>query len=125
MNICASRGHVESRARRTASNSSATKETKPLGFLDPGAEYMSKFERGKAKNEKAVAGSQLPVARKTLGSSGISLRTENWQLATAYDVGTGGQSGGHLGGSAGGNDDVVIVTRAETTEHRRCLLWLA
>jgi hypothetical protein len=30
-------------------NSSATKEAKPLGFLDPGAEYMSKFGRGEVK----------------------------------------------------------------------------
>jgi hypothetical protein len=39
--------------RRTASNSSATKEAKPLGVLDPGAEYMSKIGQGKEKNAKA------------------------------------------------------------------------
>src|SRR5260370_5076795 len=97
-----------------------TKEAKPLGVSTP-AEYMSKIGRGEAKNAKAVAGSQLPVARKTLRSCVGSLRTGNWQLATAYDVGPGHQSGGHLGGGAGGNDDVVIVTRAQTAEHRRRL----
>jgi hypothetical protein len=62
----------KNRVRRTASNSSATKEEKKvLGILAPGAEYMSKIGRGKEKNAKAVAGSQLPVARKTWDRAGL------------------------------------------------------
>jgi len=48
--------------------------SKTAWCLDPGAEYMSKTGQGKEKNAKAVASSQLPVARKTLGPAGF---TEN------------------------------------------------
>ena len=54
--------------------------SKTAWYLDPGAEYMSKIGEGKEKNAKAVSGSQLPVARKTLGACGVF--TENWQLGT-------------------------------------------
>src|ERR1035441_538794 len=42
--------------------------------------------------------------------------------AQRNDVGSGGQSGGHPGGVAGGNDHVVIFTGPKTTEHGSCLL---
>src|ERR1035437_1361022 len=111
----------ENRARRTASNSSATKEAKPLGVLTPGGVYVENRPR---ERKKCKSSCRLPVARKTLGSCGVSLRTGNWQLATAYDVGSGHQSGGHVGSGASGNDHVVIVTRTKTTEHWSCLLRL-
>src|SRR6266481_7267602 len=86
---------------------------------EPAAEYMSKAG-GKKKMNCVAGGPRSAGAGKAPSSHrlGVSARAQR------NDVGSGGQSGGHLSGTARSNDHVVVFTGPKTTENRGRLLRL-
>src|ERR1035437_3629098 len=99
--------------------------SKTVLSLDPRRSICRKSPGGK-KKMRTVAGLSLLCDRRMWwqGFAPLGGGRAPSRHAQRNDVGPGGQSGGHFGGIASGDDQVVIFTGPKTTEHRGRLLRL-
>src|SRR5260370_42610857 len=81
---------------------------------EPAAEYMPTIGREEGKNE---GGRQMGAIAFPNALRASTRRQRN-------DVGSGGQNGGNVDGSAGGNNHVVVFAGPKTTEDGGRLLRL-